>query len=307
MSITTIAKHAFSAGTAIVLLASLAACGGSSTATSANPDDDEATINVVASINQWGSVARDLGGDLVRVTDIMTNTNVEAHGYEPTASDVATFTKAQVAVVNGADYDSWASKAAGHTDADVVDAARTCNIKDGDNPHVWFSSAVRNATADAITNAYIKANPENKAQFDKLNEAWHRKSDALEAKIDGASDKLKGLDYAATESVAWYLADDLGMSDATPSGYAKAAANESEPSPSDLQQFAETLGSGDIKLLVVNSQEADSTTAQLTDAAKHANVPIVGLTEQMPRNHNDLLEWMDSLVDEISRAAEAMQ
>lgn len=304
MSITTIAKHAFSAGTAIALLTALTACGGDPTTTNANPDDNGATINVVASINQWGSVARDLGGDLVRVTDIMTNTNVEAHDYEPTASDVAAFAKAQVVVVNGVGYDSWASKASESTNIDVVDAAQTCDVKDGDNPHVWFSSAVRNATADAITDAYIKASPKNKASFEKLNEAWHRKSDSLEAKIKNASAELDGINYAATESVAWYLADDLGMNDATPSGYAKAAANESEPSPSDLQQFAEALDSGDIKLLAVNSQEADSTTGQLTDAAKNANVPIVELTEQMPHNHNDLLEWMDALVDDFLRAAE---
>lgn len=303
MPIMTIAKHAFSAGTAIVLLSSLAACGSSPAATSTNPND-KAVISVVASINQWGSVARDLGGDWVKVTDIMTNTNVEAHDYEPTASDAATFAKAQVIVVNGAGYDSWASKAAGPTDADVVNAAQTAGVKDGDNPHVWFSSAVRDATADAITDAYIKAKPGNKATFEKLNEAWHRKSDSLEDKIKDASTELAGINYAATESVAWYLADDLGMNDATPSGYAQAAANESEPSPSDLQQFANALESDNIKVLIVNSQEANSTTQQLTDAARKANVPTVKLTEQMPQNHNDLLDWMDSLVEEFSHAVE---
>lgn len=43
------------------------------------------TIEVVASINQWGSVAKDLGGSHVDVTNIMTKTNVEAHDYEPTS------------------------------------------------------------------------------------------------------------------------------------------------------------------------------------------------------------------------------
>lgn len=304
MSITTIAKHTFSIGTAIALLAALVACGNTTATTSANPDSTGATIDVVTSINQWGSVAEALGGDLVSVTDIMTNTNVEAHDYEPTTSDVAAFAKAQVVVVNGAGYDSWASKAAGPTDADVVNAAQTAGVKDGDNPHVWFSSAVRGTTADAITKAYIKASPENKASFEKLNEAWHRRSDSLEAKIKEASAELDGINYAATESVARYLANDLGMNDATPSGYAKAAANESEPSPSDLQQFAEALDSGDIKLLIVNSQEADSTTEQLTNAAKNANVPIVELTEQIPQNHNNLLEWMDALVDDFLRTVE---
>ena len=299
-------KRALAAAVAAAAMLSVAACGQSagnaSSDQKASESNDSGKISVVASINQWGSVAKDLGGDYVDVTDIMTNTNVEAHEYEPTSQDIAKFGDADVAVVNGADYDPWASKAASSTKATVVNAAETNGIKEGDNPHVWFSSKVRNATADAITAAYEKAQPDNKAKFEELNKAWHEQSDKLESKIKDASAKLSGLPYAATESVAWYLADDLGMKDATPSGYAKASANESEPSPADLKEYADTLASGSIKLLVFNSQEADATTDQITDAAKKANVPIVELTEQMPKEYDNLLDWMSALVDSFSNA-----
>ena len=41
--------------------------------------------------------------------------------------------------------------------------------------------------------------------------------------------------------MAWYLADDLKMTDATPKGYAQASANESEPTPADIKDFQDTL------------------------------------------------------------------
>lgn len=289
-------------GAAVV---TLAACG---TASASSPADSTASrtdgaIDVVASINQWGSVAKDLGGDHVNVTNIMTKTNVEAHDYEPTSQDIARFSSAKVVIVNGADYDSWASKAVQSTKAELIDAASTAGMEEGDNPHVWFSAAVRNATADAITKAYQKADPDNKAEYTKLNQAWHKRESALEDKITSASDKLKGLPYAATESVAWYLADDLGMSDATPTGYAQAAANESEPTPSDIKDFKSALEGGSIKMLVFNTQEANSTTDQITGAAKKVGVPIVELTEQMPAQYDDLLDWMDTLVSQFDQAA----
>ena len=305
MSIMSNAKRVLAVAAAAATLFSMAACGSSNA--DSNTKSDAASqasgkIEVVASINQWGSVAADLGGDNVEVTNIMTKTNVEAHDYEPTAADVAKFGSAQVAVVNGADYDPWASKAAESTDATLVDAAETAGVKEGDNPHVWFSAKVRSATADAITAAYQKADPDNKDDYAKLNEDWHAKEDKLESKIKETSAKTAELHYASTESVAWYLADDLKMSDATPKGYAQASANESEPTPADIKDFQDALKGGSIKMLVFNSQEASSTTDQITGAAKDANVPIVELTEQMPSEYDNLLDWMDALVDQFAAA-----
>ena len=124
----------------------------------------------------------------------------------------------------------------------------------------------------------------------------------LESKIKDASAKTKDVPYAATESVAWYLADDLGMKDDTPTGYAQASANESEPTPSDIKAFQDALKGGSIKMLVFNTQEANSTTDQITGAAKSANVPIVELTEQMPKEYTNLLDWMSALVDQFAKA-----
>ena len=310
MTVMSKAKRALALVVASAALFSVAACGSGSSASAGNAADSAKSdaaasgkIEVVASINQWGSLARDLGGDHVEVTNIMTKTDVEAHDYEPTAQDVAKFGSAKVAVVNGADYDPWASKAAESTDATLVDAAETAGIKEGDNPHVWFSADVRDSTADAITAAYQKADPDNKDAYAELNKQWHDKEDELEGKIKETSAKTKDLPYAATESVAWYLADDLGMKDATPTGYAQASANESEPSAADIKAFQDALKDGkSIKVLVFNSQEANSTTDQITSAAKEGAVPVIELTEQMPQEYDDLLDWMSALVDDFASA-----
>ena len=126
MSIMSNAKRALAIAAAAATLLSMAACGSSNAASGKSDSIGAASsgkIEVVASINQWGSVAEDLGGSNVEVTNIMTKTNVEAHDYEPTSQDVAKFGTAKVAVVNGADYDPWATKAAQPTKATLVTAA----------------------------------------------------------------------------------------------------------------------------------------------------------------------------------------
>ena len=292
-----IARIAIAALASVGMLASVAACGRGQLTSEKN-----GTIEVVASVNQWGTVAKTLGGDNVNVTSIINSTNVDAHDYEPTTSDIAKLQKAQVIIVNGAGYDAWAVKAAQSTKATVVNAAEVGGVQDGDNPHVWFSADVRKAMAQAITDAYAKADSAKKSDFDKLNDQWMTEEGNVEGKIAEVKQKSDGLAYAATESVASYLAEDMGLADATPSGYARATANESEPTPTDIKQFTDALKAGEIKLLVVNTQEESELTGKITDAAKSVEVPMVELTEQMPEQYDSLTDWMAALVDAFSQA-----
>ena len=292
-----IARIAIAALASVGMLASVAACGRGQLTS-----EKSGTIEVVASVNQWGTVAKTLGGDNVNVTSIINSTNVDAHDYEPTTSDIAKLKKAQVIIVNGAGYDAWAVKAAQSAKATVVNAAEVGGVKDGDNPHIWFSADVRKAMAQAITDAYAKADSAKKSDFDKLNDQWMTEEGNVEGKIAEVKQKSDGLAYAATESVASYLAEDMGLADATPSGYAQATANESEPTPTDIKQFTDALKAGEIKLLVVNTQEESELTGKITNAAKSANVPMVNLTEQMPEQYDSLTAWMEGLVDAFSKA-----
>lgn len=292
-----IVRIAIAALASVGMLASVAACGSGRSSSEKN-----GTIEVVASVNQWGTVAKTLGGGNVNVTSIINSTNVDAHDYEPTTSDIAKLQKAQVIIVNGAGYDAWAVKAAQSAKATVVNAAEVGGVQDGDNPHVWFSADVRKAMAQAITDAYAKADSAKKSDFDKLNDQWMTEEGNVEGKIAEVKQKSDGLAYAATESVASYLAEDMGLADATPSGYAQATANESEPTPTDIKQFTDALKAGEIKLLVVNTQEESELTGKITNAAKSANVPMVNLTEQMPEQYDSLTAWMESLVDAFSKA-----
>ena len=292
-----ITRIAIAALASVGMLASVAACGSGQSTSEKN-----GTIEVAASVNQWGTVAKALGGDNVNVTSIINSTNVDAHDYEPTTSDIAKLQKAQVIIVNGARYDAWAVKAAQTANAIIVNAAEIGGVNDGENPHVWFSADVRKAVAQAITEAYEQADAAKKNDFDKMNDQWAAEENNVESKIAEVKQKTDGLAYAATESVASYLAEDMGLADATPSGYARATANESEPTPTDIKQFTDALKAGEIKLLVVNTQEESELTGKITDAAKSVEVPMVELTEQMPEQYDSLTAWMEGLVDAFSQA-----
>lgn len=294
--------NALRAGTALALIAALGAC-------SPHNATDETTaagnISIVASINQWGTLAQQIGGKAVTATSIITSTSAEAHDYEPTTSDIAKIQTADIIIVNGAGYDEWAVRASESSDATVINIAEASGYEHGDNPHIWFSAKARETAANAILKAYQTADASNADDYQHNFDAWETQENELASTITKVKATLDGAPYAATESVAEYLAADLGLTDATPTGYKQAAANESEPTPTDLTQFTSALGNGSISVLIYNEQAHSELTHTITDSAEAADVPTVAFTEQMPQEYGSLAEWMSALVEEIADSAQA--
>ena len=108
--------------------------------------------------------------------------------------------------------------------------------------------------------------------------------------------------YAATESVAYYLMSDLGVKDVTPQSYVQAVMNGGEVAPADLQEFQELLEARKADVLVNNPQESSQTTNLLTGTANKSEVPVVDVTEQMPKQYDSLTDWVAALVDSITTA-----
>src|SRR4249919_3014650 len=132
--------------TAVVLLAvplGLAGCSHTPSASeTAAPSGACPTtpVDVVVSVDQWGDIASELGGDCAQVKTLLASSSVDPHDYEPTPADAASFEGAQLVVVNGAHYDEWAAKLAATSapNATVVSAATD---DDAQNPHVWYDPA----------------------------------------------------------------------------------------------------------------------------------------------------------------------
>lgn len=258
-------------------------------------------INVVASVGQWGSLAAQIGGKDVKVTSILTSTGVDAHDFEPKTSDLTALGKAEVVVANGVDYDSWATKSLSR-EATVVSAGQTVGATKGDNPHLWFSKDARSGMAKELAAVFSKVRPAKKAYFKKRLQQWQRQEKQLDASMQKFAQGHAKATYAATESVAYYLMSDLGVKDVTPQSYVQAVMNGGEVAPADLQKFQELLEARKADVLVNNPQESSQTTNLLTGTANKSEVPVVDVTEQMPKQYDSLTDWVAALVDSITTA-----
>ena len=134
------------------LIASLLGACASGPSSSVRGDGPR-RVAVVAAEDTWGSIARQLGGVHAEVTSVITNPNVDPHDYEPVPQDGVTVAEAQLLIVNGLGYDSWASKLAAASPSRtriVLDVGQLVGLHGGNNPHQWYSPAAVMRVIDEI-------------------------------------------------------------------------------------------------------------------------------------------------------------
>ena len=309
----------------------LASCstgaGQPSASSSAAPAGDcpAAPVDVVVSVDQWGDIVSQLGGSCTKVTTLLASSSVDPHDYEPSPADAATFSGAQLVVVNGAHYDEWATKlAAGSApDAPVIDAAETggeTGEHDGHqheegespddghdhgevNPHVWYDPATVTAVADAVTTELSKLAPEAADYFAQRRGEFTGAMRPYTAEIAAIKAGASGKTYATTESVFDYMATSIGLQNKTPTGYQAAASNETDPSPADLDAFLKLLGAKGVDVLIYNTQTEGSVPEQIRSAAESAGIPVVNVTETVAPGAKSFEAWQ---VDQLTALAKAL-
>ena len=141
---------------------------------------------------------------------------------------------AKVAIVNGIGYDNWASQllaadgSGGRTV--VVDVGDVLGLKDGDNPHQWYSPASVRKVVDAIIAAYTAARPGRRRLLRGAEAALRddRRSPATTRCAREIRRRFAGVPVGYSESIFEPLGASLGLRLLTPPGFAKAIAEGGE-------------------------------------------------------------------------------
>jgi zinc/manganese transport system substrate-binding protein len=269
-----------------------------------------ATVQVVAAENFWGSIASQLGGAHAQTQSIIVNPNVDPHSYEPEPSDARAFAASQLAIVNGIGYDQWASQlldAEPSSSRVVVDVGDVLGLHEGDNPHQWYSPSSVNRVVAAITAAYVKLDPGDKAYFERRKHSFETKGLArYHALIKEIRRRYRGVPVGYSESIFAPLGSALGLRLLTPYSFAKAVAEGSEISVGDLRTVDRQASSRQIKVWIFNSQNVTPDVQHVNELAKAHHIPIVTVTETLSPATLSFQAWqvreLTALLNALHRA-----
>jgi manganese/iron transport system substrate-binding protein len=165
-------------------LLALALCVSGCSSNSPASTFDRGKIDVVTTISTLNSFVEGVGGDKVRVTNIVP-VGASPETYEPTPQDVATLSKAKVLVENGAGLETWLDRllrnAASSHLVTVVGSDGLPVIND--NPHLWMDPQYAKHYVLQIRDGLIAVDPADANTF-RINAMHYNAAlDALTAHI----------------------------------------------------------------------------------------------------------------------------
>ena len=287
----------------LVLLAALGLAGPAADAASTR-------VSVVAGEDSWGSIARQLGGEHAEVRSLIADPDTDAHDYEAKPSDGVAVARAQVAIVNGIGYDGWMTKLLAANPSPgrkVVTVGDVVGVKEGGNPHQWYSPRSVNSVIDAVTEALKQADPGNAGSFDAQRHAY--RTEGLKRYNDLLAEirtRYGGVEVGASESIFTPLADELGLNLITPESFLEAISEGNEPTAKDKATVDKQISAKQIKVFVHNGQNSTPDVEALVERSKKAGIPVVTVTETLVPRGASFQDWqanqLQSLADALARS-----
>jgi zinc/manganese transport system substrate-binding protein len=288
---------------ALAVVVGTAGCGSGS---SASGPDGTARVKVVAAENFWGDIARQLGGNRVQVTSIISDPASDPHQYESDARDAAAVADARLVVVNGVGYDDFVSKllsGTSHRGRVVLSVQKVLGATGSNtNPHLWYDVPRVPRVALAIESALIGADPAHRASYVANLKTFVASLAPLEHLLAQIRTDYSHAPVAYTERVPGYLLEAAGLRIATPSGFAAAIEDGNEPSAGDTTAMDDLVSGHRIRVLLYNAQATSPVTEHVRDLARRSGIPVVAVTETQPRDEPTYQAWQQHQLEALLTA-----
>jgi len=289
-------QRAVAAVAAAVAAVALAVASGGCSATASDASTTSGGgVRIVAAENFWGSIASQLAGDRGSVKSIIVDPAEDPHSYEPTAAEARTLATAQLAIVNGVDYDPWVGKllAANPTNGRIViDVGDLFGLRTGDNPHRWYDPHDVDTVANTITADLKQLDPKHAGYYGARRASFENNKLAdYHRLIENIRSRYAGTPVGASESIFALLAPSLGLRLLTPATFMKAISEGTEVTAGDTLTTQRQITSHQIKVWVYNSQNLTPQIQSLNALATRNRIPIATVTETLSPQTATFEQW----------------
>jgi zinc/manganese transport system substrate-binding protein len=293
----------------VAVVLTLAACSSSSPAATASHAGAPArTLNIVAGENFWGSIVSQLAGKAGNVTSVISDPNADPHSFESSSDGARAFAGADFVVLNGAGYDSWASKLlSGNPNSKrmVLSVADLLGKKEGDNPHFWYNPDYVAKVTDRIQSDLKNLDPADASYFDGQRAAFDNATRPYASTLAAIKATYSSTPVASTESIVVYLTQYLGLDLISPSGFMQAVSEGNDPPAASVALFQQQITTKQAKVLLYNSQTSTAVTTNMKNLAGRAGVVTVPVTETVDPRQATFEQWFTGELTSLQAALSA--
>jgi zinc transport system substrate-binding protein len=254
-------------------------------------------LGVAVTLVPYADFVRNIGGDKVDVT-VMVPSRASPHSYEPTTSQMAALSEAEVYVKVGAPIEfelAWMdSLIKQNPDMLVINGSDGIDLisssdpdEPGIDPHVWTSPLKVKVIVQNICEGLVAADPDNTAYYESNRDSYLSELDALDEYING---KFEG--YAVRYFLIYhpsfgYFAEEYDLNQISIEFEGK------EPTPQGLQQCIDLAEQYDLNYVFIEPQYPLQYAQTIADATGGQTAVVNDLP-------SDYIDSMRSMADAIA-------
>ncbi|NIF60660.1 metal ABC transporter substrate-binding protein [Enterobacter sp. Ap-916] len=230
------------------------------------------TLNVVASFTVLADMAKQVGGDHVKVTSLV-GPDGDPHSFEPSPKDSVALRNADVVIVSGLGMEGWMDRlvtASGYK-GKVIVASQGINTRsmeeDGKSitdPHAWNSAANGAIYAENIAAALVAADPQDAAAIRKSGDSYAARLKQLDgwAKKRFADVPQAKRKVLTSHDAFGYFGEAYGVTFLAPVGFS----TEAQASASDVASLIKQLKDEHIATYFIENQTDPRLVKQIASA-----------------------------------------
>ena len=190
-------------------------------------------VAVVASFYPLEDVAKQVGGDLIKVTTV-TPEGVEPHEYELTPQNLVDLYGAKLILLNGRGVDSWGDKLIDQLHSKGIKAIRMSDLMGGADPHIWLDPTNMERQADVVAAALAELDPRHALNYNEQRDEYKKDLATLDQEYRDGLAKCATREIVTAHDAFGYLARRYNLT----SYHLLGLSPEEDPSPARLAEVA---------------------------------------------------------------------
>lgn len=267
----------------IIILLSL-----SSQASAQGEKEAVQTLRVAASINPVAFLASEIGGEEAEVHTIVRPGESPA-SYEPAPRQVSRILSSDLLLRVGVPFENKLipNIRSSAPKLPIVDLREGIDVIDGD-PHIWMSPRNMKQMARVVFEAFVQADPDQKAYYLSRYEALVVQLSELDQELSEIFNPLQGESIFVYHPAYGYLARDYGLTQIPLEIEGK------EPSPRQLASYIERARSQGVRVLFVQPEFSPKSAQTVAEAIGGSVVGISPL-------ERDYIQGLRRAAEELRR------
>ena len=252
-------------GLSLLTVFLLAACGDDKNSNGTTATGEE-PLKIVTSFTIIADMAREIGGDLVEVYNLVP-TGTDPHEYEPLPNDIKAATNADVLFYNGLNLEGgehgWFFKMMDTVNQkednifSLTERVEPMYLSGGDgreeeiNPHAFIDPAVGVKMADDMRDVLVKKHPKKSDEIQKRGDEYVQRLKDIEKDYEDRINDIpeKNRTLVTSERAFQYLAKRFGLNEA----FIWEIDTEENGSPTQIKELVEFIKSHEVPVLFIES------------------------------------------------------